>query len=672
MNALEPRRAGGTAQAELPYRPDIDGLRAVSILLVVIYHAFPARFPGGFIGVDVFFVISGYLITALIVGSIGDRSFTLVNFYRRRVIRLFPALAVVLTVCALFGSYALFPMELRSLGKHIAAGAAYVSNFALMNEAGYFDDAITRKPLMHLWSLSVEEQFYLVWPISLVLLSRIDTTRRVDKLTAVIIGLGALSYAGLAFDQSSIAAHYSPITRFWQLLTGATLAVAPARWKTAGLGLPGRRIWPHAASAAGLLAILLGGALIKIENAYGALVPVLGAALVIAAGRGAIVNRTVLSLRPVVGLGLISYPLYLWHWPVLSFLRIIAEKELSASIRVVAVIASVGLAWATYAFVEKPIRRIANKGKVAAAFAGVTFLLGAFGLATYAEDGFPGRPGTAIEEKAHAQFVGPLWQYTSTKACLSRFPVPGTETYPWWFCMVSTPSPPTAVVLGNSFANHLYPGLVQNPALARQTFLSIGTCRPEAVEPSDWNTDAPPGTPCYGRRPYEQQIGIDRLIAQSDSIRFAILAGLMVSGNERYIEAVIRRIDFLESRGIKVIVFVPHIELPFDIRSCFPRPLRKATSDCTVPLSVRQTIDAAIAPLIAALHARRPEVKIFDPNDVFCDAKGCSLKRDGMPLYRDEFNHLSEYGSVEVGKMFVAWAKENVPELLADAQPRPR
>ena len=160
-------------------------------------------------------------------------------------------------------------------------------------------------------------------------------------------------------------------------------------------------------------------------------------------------------------------------------------------------------------------------------------------------------------------------------------------------------------------------------------------------------------------------MAIDRFIAQSKSLRFAVLAGLKLTDSKEYAEALIRRIDFLEANGIKVIVFVPHILLPFDIRRCFPRPLGQVLADCTVPLSAREKINVGFRSVIEALRAQRPEVKVFDINDVFCNSTACSFKRDGMPLYRDKGNHLSEYGSIEVGKMFATWAKRNEPEILS-------
>jgi SGNH domain-containing protein len=263
--------------------------------------------------------------------------------------------------------------------------------------------------------------------------------------------------------------------------------------------------------------------------------------------------------------------------PLLS--RIIAENELAAPVTVTAVFVSVGLAWTTYVFAERPIRRCGNQTKIATVLFAITLAIGTLGFAIYANKGFEGRSSIAQLEKARAVFVGRRWQYAKNENCLQRFPIEGTEQYLWWFCMESASAPPTVLLLGNSYANQLYPGLVQ--ALPHQTVLSIGTCGPEARDVSTWVSDQPPNWPCYGRRPYEQQVAIDRFIAQSRSLRFAVLAGLKLTDSNQYVEALIRRIDFLEANRIKVVVFVPHIELPFDIRHCFPRPLRPAPRTAT-------------------------------------------------------------------------------------------
>lgn len=327
------------------YRPDIDALRAVAVTLVVIFHAFPEALPGGFVGVDVFFVISGYLITGLIVPRLDAGRFRFIDFYARRARRILPALAVVLVTVVVAGLSVLQFDKLEKLGIHALAGALFFPNLLLWSEAGYFDVASVRKPLLHLWSLGVEEQFYMVWPLLLVVLGRLRW-RRLPVLGVVVAA--SFAYSVYASLHQPVAGFYSPISRLWELGIGGMLAA----WRPS---IPFR----NAVSIAGL-ALILGSAILLGHSdpfpGVRALAPVAGSALVIAAG------APWLGLRPIVGLGLISYPLYLWHWPLLSF-AVIADVATPAT-RVLLVVASVILAGLTYLWIERPIRfgRLRQRG----------------------------------------------------------------------------------------------------------------------------------------------------------------------------------------------------------------------------------------------------------------------------------------------------------------------
>jgi len=325
------------------YRPDVDGLRAVAVLAVLAYHAFQGAMPGGFAGVDVFFVISGFLITGIILEDLKAGRFTVAGFYWRRIRRIFPALILVLAACLLLGWQVLLPDEFRALGKHVAAGAGFVSNIALWREAGYFDAAAELKPLLHLWSLGIEEQYYLLWPLALLLFFR-------RSLLWLILGVACVSFAlNVAIvGGHAKAAFFLPVTRFWELLAGALLAYLPVAKPS------------HLRSFLGAALVIAGFALLNGERAFPgwwALLPVGGTALLISAGPSAWVNRAILSRRAVVYVGLISYPLYLWHWPLLSYARIVHDGEAPWELRCALLGLSIVLAALTFELVEKPIRR---------------------------------------------------------------------------------------------------------------------------------------------------------------------------------------------------------------------------------------------------------------------------------------------------------------------------
>jgi peptidoglycan/LPS O-acetylase OafA/YrhL len=344
------------------YRADIDGLRAVAVVLVVAFHAFPAAVTGGFIGVDVFFVISGYLITGLILSDLRSSSFTFAGFYARRARRILPALAVVLAAVLALGWWlGLLPTPYQSLGLHTLAGALFFPNLVSWSEVGYFDVAAEEKPLLHLWSLGVEEQFYLVWPVLLLILSK-----RWRWLTVSLSMIVAVSfvYSLYATAYQPAAAFYSPLSRLWELGVGGILASTNWRAKNRLLSLLG-------------LALVVGSALAlqKTSPFPGALAlfPVAGAALVIVAG------SPLLAHKWPVSIGLISYPLYLWHWPLLSFAAM--SDQNSTLVRMALVAASVILAALTMALIERPIRfgRLRPVG-VSVSFTAMTVIAGCAAL----------------------------------------------------------------------------------------------------------------------------------------------------------------------------------------------------------------------------------------------------------------------------------------------------
>lgn len=340
----------------LAYRSDIDGLRALAVLAVIGFHAFPAIIPGGFVGVDVFFVISGFLISSILLKETDRQQFSLARFYARRIKRIFPALLLVLASCLGAGWLVLLSDEFRMLGQHTAAATVFASNFWLWKEVAYFDVAAELKPLLHLWSLAIEEQFYVLWPLLLFIFTR------QRRFLPLLVGLtAAISFASCQLQDTQAAMFYFPQNRAWELLLGALLACIPSL-HTAH---PERSVVrANALSVAGILLVFV--AIFQLDKhsifpGWLALLPTVGAVLVIAAGNSAWLNRYILGSRPVVLVGLISYPLYLWHWPLLSFARIIEAGEPSVQIRIIALAVSAVLSCLTYLLLEKPLRTGGNK-----------------------------------------------------------------------------------------------------------------------------------------------------------------------------------------------------------------------------------------------------------------------------------------------------------------------
>jgi len=340
----------------LRYRADIDGLRAIAVLGVVIYHAFPCALPGGFIGVDIFFVISGYLISGILYKGQWEENFSYGEFYARRIRRLFPALITVLVITMAYGWLILLPDEFQQLGKHVAAGTPFIQNIVFWQESGYFDTAANLKPLLHLWSLAVEEQFYIFFPLLLLLFWK-KPKILVPAMLVLLIATFVLNV--VMSVQNRASDFFLTPYRAWEFLGGSLLA-----WWHYDKGheeeVPAYR---EVLSWVGLTLLVLGMAFIHTGDPYPgwrALLPVTGTLLLMEGGagglKGAWVNRKILSNSGVVWIGLISYPLYLFHWPALSFVHIVKGANPKPAYLVDALIIALLLTVLTYYFIERKIR----------------------------------------------------------------------------------------------------------------------------------------------------------------------------------------------------------------------------------------------------------------------------------------------------------------------------
>ncbi|MGO4309939.1 acyltransferase family protein [Pseudomonas sp. KB_15] len=662
------------------YRPDIDGLRAIAVLSVVGFHAFPAWVTGGFIGVDIFFVISGYLITTILLEGLARGTFSIPDFYTRRVNRIFPALLTVMIASYAFGWLTLFPDEFQQLGKHIAGGSAFISNLVLWNESGYFDTSAEIKPFLHLWSLGIEEQYYIFWPVIMWAAWK----KQLNLLTIAVLLLGASFALNMEYIRENPAfTFYMPQTRCWELLIGSVLAYLSLykisafdkAFKAVDQFLAAVILKPipvesgqtirNVLSFIGLGLIAYGLATITKDDQFPgwrAIFPTVGTALIIAAGSRSWLNRSILSNKLMVWVGLISFPLYLWHWPLLAFARIIQSDVPSREIRIAAVFTAIILAWLTYRFLERPLRN--NQSKLKTPILAILMAsIGGVGFATFNLGGLPEREAVKGAEEFNSQFVGPIWKFTKNDTCINRYQFKEAESYGWWFCITNRDEKPTLLLLGNSYANHLYPGLAAENKIKNQSILSIGTCPPNMGNPSDVNT---PTTmdPCSGYRAYHQKLLINSIIEKDKTIKYAILDGLAPKPDDNAIATTVERISYLEGNGIKVIVFVPHIKANHDLKGCFSRPLKSGPPSCDVSPHARETAFNDFKPLVDKVSSKHPAVLFFDQNELFCNFLGCSFTRNGMPLFRDEYSHYSEYASTELAKLFVKWAEKNVPGIL--------
>ncbi len=465
---LMPAPLRATDLHALTYRADIDGLRAVAVLAVLLYHAWPAWFPSGFVGVDIFFVISGYLITSIIATQLAAGSFSIADFYVRRVRRIFPALIVVLLATLAGGWAILLQHELRQLGRHAAGGAGFVANLLLWREAGYFDNAAVTKPLLHLWSLGVEEQFYIVWPLLLWAVFRRGVNLLWVAAALFVLSMGA-NLAMLGSDP--VGAFFSPVTRFWELMSGGVAAYLHLHHQA--LFTAGRA---RALSLGGAVLLGLGFWLIGPQLAFPgwwALLPVGATFALVLAGRDAPLNHLLLARRPLAALGLVSYPLYLWHWPLLSFAYIAAGQKPAAPLRAALLGLALVLAVLTYRLVELPLRARRARVRVACSLAGLMAGVAALGVAAGAG---------LLRERVDTHGAAPYL------AALNDSDFPGPGLAPWRyqgivFQRAQSRAPGLTVLLGDSvmqqYGPHVTAAIAGAPERYRSVvFATAGGCPP--------------------------------------------------------------------------------------------------------------------------------------------------------------------------------------------------
>lgn len=641
------------------YRPDIDGLRAIAVILVVAYHAFPDWIKGGFIGVDIFFVISGYLITTIILSNLDASRFSFFDFYIRRIKRIFPALIVVMLACYVFGWLVLFADEYKQLGKHIASGAGFVANIISWNESGYFDAAAEVKPLLHLWSLGVEEQFYLLWPFILWAFWKLKFNLLfiilITALTSFVLNI-------LNIYTDAVGTFYLPQTRFWELLIGSMLAYAVLKRK---FQLNEKH---NIFSFIGLMLIVT--ATLEFTKQYAfpgwwALMPTLGAALIISAGSNAWLNKKILSNRILVWFGLISFPLYLWHWPILSFSRILHGETPSIGYRLIAVLSAIILAGITYKIIETPLRFGKYSYRKFITLIGLMLIIGLVGLNTYKRDGLPFRY-VADSRNLSLGFDGGFSNFLINDCGVNE-----DEKKLFAVCVTDTRDKPKYALIGDSKAQAMYQGLFRTSTKSGR-WLFIGGNGPygAAVPVISENNLYKPNNKLA-------LIAINS-IAGNPSIETAVyvtatrvlfslknatdITDLPSSKNFSIAFSGLKNsIDILVKGGKKVVLVVDNPTLPHP-QDCYDRItkinllnpfLEKNTNtQCQLEIKKHLFLSEKYRKLLAELVRVYPNhVSIFDTTNQLCDsAKGtCTFYKNDRPLY-SYTDHVSDYAAGLIGK----------------------
>jgi peptidoglycan/LPS O-acetylase OafA/YrhL len=617
------------------YRADIDGLRAIAVLAVVAFHAFPEVISGGFVGVDIFFVISGYLISSIIFNGLEQNNFSFIDFYCRRVRRIFPTLVTVLFSCLGIGWFVLLTDEYLELGKHSVAATGFISNLILWSESGYFDSSADTKILLHLWSLGIEEQFYLVWPILIWGALKL----RVNWLI-LIAGLFITSFALNIYGVNSapVATFYSPQTRFWELLIGALLAYLALHNKWYGFSK--KNLFDNFLSLLGIS--LIGASLLLINKSqpypgFWGLLPTLGAVFLLGAGPKAWFNRFILSNLFLVWIGLISFPLYLWHWPVLTFARILESQTPILEIRVTAVFVSIILAWLTYYFVERPLRFGAHNRLKTIGLIAVLMMISSFGLFIWNGKGLKFRDPTQ-----QPIFTNQKNEQLFQEGCTLNF-----QNIPKTHCAEINTGKDLVLIVGDSHVRHWFEVLKEKITKNELDVIALskGGC------PFLLNAAVPNVPECI-----ETNAEVLRYIENNQNrIKAILLAGQYETylpegylkdsqGNNLIFSSALQ--NTIKKLGNHKIIFLDQIPpIPFEPKKCINRPYKISTNN----FECRTKKSEAVAELSLYKSQRdlgistSKNVSIFNADDALCDKDYCNAMDANLLLYYDK-THLNPNG----------------------------
>lgn len=624
----------------LNYRKDIDGLRGVSVCAVVFFHAFPHLLPGGFLGVDVFFVISGFLITAIFLKSPPQKEQTifqyLSNFYKRRAVRLFPSLIILLMLVLISGFYLLLPSELASLAEHSLAGIFFLENLNLVAESSeYFQTSIEYKPLMHLWSLSIEEQFYLFYPILfLCTFRRISRFRRWVALTA-ILSLGAYVISAESFFSHG---YFLPFTRAWQILVGCYGALTQQRLSQ---NKRLREAWSFISFCLIVAAIVLVPSAHSPSIIINQILVSLGALGLLVSDTESFTSRTLLSKNLLVYLGKVSYPFYLFHWSFLSFLAILSTKTTNSLPITAALIAALSAAVLTFELVEKKVKK---SGRNALFFTSLLLVIAGVSFWIYARGGLPRRN----------YFL--KYAYLDQRFIPAEFSNNCDQMYPHLDqieCHLSRLRAPRTAILGDSHAEDLFPGLVNSRLKGGVISLSGGSCQPFTGRIS-LNTD-----PEHCQDLIEGGL---KFILSSAAIQNVVLTSRLSFTHlnfkdpqrEAYYKKQLRKTLTALTGASKNVIFVfDRPELKFHVKDCLAdlRPINflKNSKSCDSDKSLHLISRKKFITFFNTILEDFPQVQVLDSLEIFCPDNKCFSEVHSRIMYRDQ-NHLSVHGSEVVGR----------------------
>ena len=651
----------------MDYRREIDGLRALAVLPVILFHAGFKIFSGGFVGVDVFFVISGFLITTILLSELEAGNFSLINFYERRARRILPVLFFVMLLCLPFAWIWLIPDDMKSFSQSVVAVSLYASNILFWGTSGYFDSAAELKPLLHTWSLAVEEQYYLFFPVFLMLAWRFGKRWIFNCLVFVFI----LSLALAQWWSSSMpmAGFFLLPARGWELLIGAFVAFY--------FTSPGRQVFSRVVNETGsfigvtliIFAIFYFDKDTPFPSIY-ALVPTIGAALVILYANKDTVTGKILGSRIFVGIGLVSYSAYLWHQPILAFVRHQTFEEPGKLVMLGFILITFCLSYLSWRYIENAFRKkslFSRRFIFTFALIGTVFFI-AVGLAGHLTKGFPGR--------AMALPFKPLEYDTSRLGYVKCDDKTLTAGAPLNYCHWTAKGEINAVLIGDSHADDKFYGLEKNSTDLKWGLVGNASCPPvlnidveadekgcqakfQKIIPWVKNSSAIKTVilSFFGNYALTSSFAADHVKRHvgPDTVKITSNMHKEMNRTDLFYYGLSQAVGELVSSGKRVVILVDIPELPF-----FPLDCIKGRPNCEVPLNTVLERQHEHRKSLDKLKKEFPSIYVYDPLNLFCTDKACTYKTEEKILYRDS-HHLTFDGSDIYGKRFLSWLSE-LPE----------
>lgn len=613
----------------MKYRREVDGLRAVAVLPVILFHAGFSVFSGGFVGVDVFFVISGYLITSILMAELEKGDFSIARFYERRARRILPALFVVMLACLPFAYMWMMPSQLKDFAASVVSVVFSLSNLFFLSQVNYFAPDAYTQPLLHTWSLAIEEQYYFLFPLMLMAMRKISL--RTTAFLIFLLVLVSFIFSEWAWRNDAARSFFFTLSRFWEIGVGSLCS-----FLTVGRSQRSSNLLSIAGLGLIVFAIFAYNENVPFPSVY-ALAPVVGTALVLLfADEGTWVGQ-LLSLRAFVGIGLISYSAYLWHQPLFAFARLRSLTEpnqvLMAALAVVALL----LAWVTWRYVEQPFRKRTNpifimRRSVFAASGIVGALFVAVGLAGHLGNGFEWRFNA--EERLLLQTA------TSSPMRNACHYGKGDNLATFKFCEYFDGQVTTAVY-GNSHAVELAFALAEKLQEKGQAVaqFSISGCKPSFKNDTEEYCDTF----------YQNRLSY---LIQNKQLRNVVVTYRAENAGESGADSIVNLANYLAEQGRNVVLVIQAPTLERDISSYIHSAIAMGVHDVGARtkdewLEINQNV-------YAALYRLHPSVHVVDLANYFCDFSMCFAVRNGVALYFDD-DHMSVSGARLVAKYIIQY-----------------